>query len=154
VCKELSRDKPDVIDTLCAGGELKHRRVSELTGSEPPYPTHAKPRGYYGGDYSAIPELSPDSPPAELWSPPADESGTDYFVPGPRPRRRGAIHHPSHAANVTDDHARSTADLRPQGHDELDEEQASLEPEVDKRCMRLDLSDPQGKSKAHIAGQH
>ncbi|KAF1921484.1 aspartic peptidase domain-containing protein [Ampelomyces quisqualis] len=81
--------KPTGIDTIVAGGEIKHRRVSELTGSEPPYSPQTKPVGYYGGDHKSIPELSPESYPAELYSPPADGEA-DYFAPGSKPRRRRA----------------------------------------------------------------
>ncbi|KAF2825957.1 acid protease [Ophiobolus disseminans] len=84
-------EKPVDIDTTAAGGEVKHRRVSELTGSEPPYSPQTKPVGYYGGDHKSIPELSPDSTPAELWGSPVDgASEGDYFASGPKPRRRGA----------------------------------------------------------------
>lgn len=84
-------EKPGEIDTTAAGGEVKHRRVSELTGSEPSYSPQSKPVGYYGGDHKSIPELSPDSPPAELYSPPPeDPNGDGYFACGPKPRRRGA----------------------------------------------------------------
>jgi hypothetical protein len=82
--------KPSGIDTIAAGGEIKDRRASELTGSEVGSPQY-KVAGYYGGaDHKSIPEL-PDSPPIELYSPPLDGSGDpDYFTPGPKPRRRGA----------------------------------------------------------------
>jgi hypothetical protein len=83
--------KPAGIDTIVAGGEVKHRRVSELTGSEPPYSPQTKPVGYYGGDHKSIPELSPESHPAELSSPPLEgASENDYFAAAPKPRRRGA----------------------------------------------------------------
>jgi hypothetical protein len=82
-------EKPPGIDTIDAGGEVKHRRVSELTGSEPPNSPQSKPVGYYG--HKSIPELSPESHPAELYSPPADGAiETDYFATAPKPRRRGA----------------------------------------------------------------
>ncbi|KAF2024778.1 acid protease [Setomelanomma holmii] len=87
-------EKPSEIDTTLAGGEVKHRRVSELTGSEAPSSPQSKPVGYYGGDNKLIPpisEMSPDSPPAELYSPPPEGySDVDYFAAGPKPRRRGA----------------------------------------------------------------
>jgi hypothetical protein len=84
-------EKPPGIDTVAAGGEVKHRRVSELTGSEPPHSPQTKPVGYYGGDHKSIAELSPESHPAELYSPPADgTTETDYFATAPKPRRRGA----------------------------------------------------------------
>jgi hypothetical protein len=83
--------KPTGIDTIGASGEIKHRRVSELTGSEAQSPPQFKVAGYYGGDHKSIPELSPDSPPAELYSPPLDcTNEPDYFTAGPKPRRRGA----------------------------------------------------------------
>jgi LPXTG-motif cell wall-anchored protein len=83
--------KPAGIDTIVAGGEVRHRRVSELTGSEATYSPQTKSVGYYSGDHKPIPELSPESHPAELYSPPLDEaSETDYFATGPKPRRRGA----------------------------------------------------------------
>jgi hypothetical protein len=93
--KELQQEeKPNEIDTMVAGGEIKYRRVSELTGSEPPHSPQSKPVGYYGGDNKSIPpisEMSPESPPAELWSPPPEGyNGVDYFATGPKPRRRGA----------------------------------------------------------------
>lgn len=81
--------KPEEIDTIAAGDERKDRRASELTGSEPAQSPRAKTVGYYGGDHKSIPELSPESTPAELWSPPGVE-GADYFASGPKPRRRGA----------------------------------------------------------------
>lgn len=83
--------KPTGIDTIGAGGEIKYRRVSELKGSEAQSPLQSKVAGYYDGDHKSIPELSPDSPPAELYSPPLDGTGEpDYFTTGPKPRRRGA----------------------------------------------------------------
>jgi len=82
-------EKPRGVDMMPASGEVKDRRASELTGSEP-YSPQAKPVGYYGGDHKSIPELSPDTTPAELWSPPDDGSGIDYFAAGSKPRRRGA----------------------------------------------------------------
>jgi hypothetical protein len=83
-------EKPPGVDTISAGGEIKHRRVSELTGSEPAYSPQVKPVGYYGGDHKSIPELSPESHPVELYSPPLDGAENDYFAGAPKPRRRGA----------------------------------------------------------------
>ncbi|KAH7083708.1 aspartic peptidase domain-containing protein [Paraphoma chrysanthemicola] len=87
-------DKPNEIDTMVAGGEIKHRRVSELTGSEPAQSPQTKPIGYYGGDNKSVPpisEMSPESPPAELYSPPPEGfNGVDYFTSAQKPRRRGA----------------------------------------------------------------
>lgn len=75
-------EKPAGVDTIVAGGEIKHRRVSEL--SDTPYTPETKPVTYYGRDHKSIPELSPESHPAEL----ASEQDS-YFVPV-KPRRRGA----------------------------------------------------------------
>jgi hypothetical protein len=90
--KEMKEEeKHGDIDTTAASSEVKGRRISELGGSEDPHSPQTKPVGYYGGDYKSIPELSPDSPPAELWSPPEHGSEQlDYFASGPKPRRRGA----------------------------------------------------------------
>ncbi|OAL05442.1 acid protease [Phaeosphaeriaceae sp. SRC1lsM3a] len=84
-------EKPPGVDTIVAGGEIKHRRVSELSGSNAPYSPPTKPVGYYGGDHKSIPELSPESHPAELYSPPLNGSSEgDYFAMAAKPRRRGA----------------------------------------------------------------
>lgn len=93
--KMLNQGDPAEIDTTAAGGEVKHRRVSELTGSEPPHSPNSKPGGtYYGGDHKRIgpiSEMSPDSTPAELYSPqPGEANNSDYFATAPKPRRRGA----------------------------------------------------------------
>ncbi|KAH5696842.1 hypothetical protein HBI44_101680 [Parastagonospora nodorum] len=82
--------KPTGIDTIGASGEMKHRRVSELTGSEAQSPPQFKVAGFYGGDHKSIPELPPDSPPAELYSPPLDGTNEPDYFTGPKPRRRGA----------------------------------------------------------------
>lgn len=83
--------KPSGIDTIVSCDEVKHRRVSELTDSEPPSSPQTKILGYYGGDHKSIPELSPESHPAELYSTPLDGSSEpDYFAAAPKPRRRGA----------------------------------------------------------------
>jgi hypothetical protein len=99
--EEEQGEKAGEINTVNAGNEVKDlRRASELTGSEP-YSPQTKPVGYYGGDHKSIPELSPDSTPAELWSPPAGDSDGDYFAGGPKPRRRGATRDSSgHATPV------------------------------------------------------
>jgi hypothetical protein len=84
--------KPSEIDTTHAGMEVKHRRVSELTGSEGPQSPKSSTMGYYGADHKSIPpisEMSPDSTPAELYSPPPEgHDGVDYFVAGGA-RRQG-----------------------------------------------------------------
>lgn len=86
-------EKPSEIDTMHAGNEVKYRRVSELTGSEAPQSPKDSNSGYYNGDHKSIPpisEMSPESTPAELYSPPPDSRDTfDYFAAG-RIRRQGA----------------------------------------------------------------
>lgn len=85
--------RPSEIDTMVAGGEIKYRRVSELTGSEAPTSPSSVGATYYGVDnkkYPAIAEMSPESRPAELYSPPLGMENDDYFAAGPKPRRRGA----------------------------------------------------------------
>jgi hypothetical protein len=83
-------EKPPGVDTAEAGGEIRHRRVSELTGSEPPYSPLNKPRDYYVSDHKSIAELSPESHPVELCSPPGDGIQDSYFAGASKPRRRGA----------------------------------------------------------------
>jgi hypothetical protein len=84
------------IDPTLAGQEVKYRRVSELTGSDLPNLPKSPLGGYYSIDHKSVPpisEMSPDSPPVELYSPPpesaGDVDGRDYFTAG-RPHRRGA----------------------------------------------------------------
>ncbi|KAL5119997.1 hypothetical protein ACEQ8H_002095 [Pleosporales sp. CAS-2024a] len=88
---EEQEGKPSGIETFVAGGGMvKHRRISELSGSQG-LGSPQQVVGYYGGDHKSIPELSPDSPPVELSSPPLDGSNEqDYFAAGMKPRRRGA----------------------------------------------------------------
>ncbi|KAF2468803.1 acid protease [Lindgomyces ingoldianus] len=104
--QKAAEQKAAEIDTVDAGNEIKHRRVSELDGEPPGSP---KPDGgYYGRDQKdgVIPfpplheAVEMDSPPAELYSPPIESGGfsslsgqtegTDYFGAGGAPRRRGA----------------------------------------------------------------
>lgn len=91
--KELMQhEKPSEIDTMVAGNEIKDHRLSELDGSEGKSPSTAG-GSYYGGDlkkYPAIAEMSPESQPAELYSPPIGSEQGDYFTSAPMPRRRGA----------------------------------------------------------------
>jgi hypothetical protein len=91
--KALQDSNPSEIDTTFAGTEVKYRRVSELTGSEAPRSPKYSTAGYYGDPKSIPPisEMSPESTPAELYSPPPDgERETyDYFAAG-RVGRRGA----------------------------------------------------------------
>ncbi|KAF2636304.1 acid protease [Massarina eburnea CBS 473.64] len=95
-------EKAQEIDTIAAGTEVKHRRVSELD-SESGGPGSPKPSvgGYYdrdAKDLSPFPPISEmESPPAELYSPPpmantppSDGVVSDYFIAGNRVRRRGA----------------------------------------------------------------
>jgi hypothetical protein len=99
--KEMTQT-PSEIDTTYAGKEIKWRRVSELTGSEAP---QSPKEGYYGHDNKSIPpisEMSPESTPAELYSPPPDGRDTfdSYFVAG-RMRRRGATRDRDSSGNNT-----------------------------------------------------
>jgi len=75
---------PSEIDTTSAGNEVKYRRVSELTGSDAPYSTRGSIPGYYEPDHKSVQpinELSPDSTPAELYSPPPHGGdAVDYFA--------------------------------------------------------------------------
>jgi hypothetical protein len=87
--KSGQEEKPPGVDTVEAGGEVKHRRISELTGSEPPYSPLNKPTVYYGNEHKSIAELSPESHPAELYNP-EDDVQADYFAGTAKPRRRGA----------------------------------------------------------------
>lgn len=85
------------IDPTLAGQEIKYRRVSELTGSDLPNSPKTPLAGYYSTDHKSVPpisEMSPDSPPVELYSPPPEsasdmDGGRDYFTAG-KPHRRGA----------------------------------------------------------------
>ncbi|KAJ4339161.1 hypothetical protein N0V95_007846 [Ascochyta clinopodiicola] len=85
------------IDPTLAGQEVRYRRVSELTGSDVPSSPKTHFGGYYTADHKSIPpisEMSPDSPPVELYSPPPEsasdvDGGRDYFTAG-KPHRRGA----------------------------------------------------------------
>jgi hypothetical protein len=99
--KLLEDGKPSEIDTTFAGTEVKHRRISELTGSEGPQ-SPKDSTGYYHADHKSIPpisEMSPESTPAELYSPPPDNRDTiDYFAAG-RMRRRGATKDRDSSAN-------------------------------------------------------
>ncbi|CAN9396433.1 unnamed protein product [Alternaria alternata] len=85
-------EKPSEIDTTYAGTEIKYRRISELTGSETLQSPKDSTTGYYNADHKSIPpisELSPESTPAELYSPPPEGRETvDYFAAG-RTRRQG-----------------------------------------------------------------
>ncbi|KAJ4406846.1 hypothetical protein N0V91_004276 [Didymella pomorum] len=85
------------IDPTLADQEVKYRRVSELTGSDLPHSPKTPLAGYYTADHKSVPpisEMSPDSPPVELYSPPPEsandvDGGRDYFTAG-KPNRRGA----------------------------------------------------------------
>lgn len=87
------------IDPTMAGQEIKYRRVSELTGSDLPASPKSALGDYYSADHKTIPpisEMSPESPPVELYSPPPESasdldasSNRDYFTAG-KPHRRGA----------------------------------------------------------------
>lgn len=85
------------INPALADQEVKFRRVSELTGSDLPNSPKTPLTGYYSADHKSVPpisEMSPDSPPVEMYSPPPEsasdiEGGRDYFTAG-KPHRRGA----------------------------------------------------------------
>jgi hypothetical protein len=83
------RGETSEIDTALADSEIKRRRVSELTGSETIVSPKSPLQDYWSVDHKSIPpisEMSPDSPPAELYSPPAesasDRESRDYFTAG------------------------------------------------------------------------
>ena len=85
------------IDPTVAGDQVKIRRISELTGSDLPSSPKSPVGDYYSADHKNFPpisEMSPDSPPVELYSPPADSASDvdsrDYFTAGKTPHRRGA----------------------------------------------------------------
>lgn len=88
------------IDPTMAGQEIKYRRVSELTGSDLPSSPKTPLGDYYTGDHKSVPpisEMSPESPPVELYSPPPESASDvdsnvnrDYFTVGGKPLRRGA----------------------------------------------------------------
>lgn len=87
------------IDTMVAGNEVKHRRVSELD-SQPPGSPKSAIAGYYGTrdrkDVSPFPGISEMySPPME--SSPAELSDGDYFTVGGKLRRRAATRESSTA---------------------------------------------------------
>lgn len=87
-------EKSSEIDTVAAGNEV--RRASELTGTDTLYSPKTPTNGYYTNDHKSIPpisEMSPESPPAELYSPPpesANEGDSNDYFGASKPRRRGA----------------------------------------------------------------
>ncbi|KAL1797937.1 hypothetical protein ACET3X_004543 [Alternaria dauci] len=101
---EEEAEKPSEIDTTYAGTEIKYRRISELTGSETLQSPKDSTTGYYNADHKSIPpisELSPDSTPAELYSPPPDgRDAVDYFAAG-RTRRQGGTRDRDSSGNNT-----------------------------------------------------
>ncbi|KAF1924199.1 acid protease [Didymella exigua CBS 183.55] len=96
------------IDPTLAGQEVKYRRVSELTGSDLPNSPITPLTGYYSVDHKSVPpisEMSPDSPPVELYSPPPESAsdvggGGDYFTPGKPHRRSVQRDHASSGQNT------------------------------------------------------
>ena len=63
---------PQEVETVFAGNESKHRRVSELTGSEVGHSRKPSNGDYYTGDrkpIAPISEMSPESTPAEMYTP-------------------------------------------------------------------------------------
>jgi hypothetical protein len=122
-------EKLSEIDNFDEGYEVRHTRISELSGSEPSYPPQAKRVVYYGGDHMSVPELTPDVSP---------ESQTDHGYSGPpeehyvnidpRPRRRGATKCPISGRSTPSDrdsiyehpsgsslHALKEPDVNPKG---------------------------------------
>ncbi|KAG9191289.1 hypothetical protein G6011_09377 [Alternaria panax] len=101
---EEDNEKPSEIDTTHAGTEIKYRRISELTGSESLQSPKDSTTGYYNADHKSIPpisELSPESTPAELYSPPSEGRDTvDYFAAG-RMRRHGVTREYDSSGNNT-----------------------------------------------------
>ncbi|KAF2851536.1 acid protease [Plenodomus tracheiphilus IPT5] len=101
--KKLDHEQTSEIDTTYAGNEVKYRRVSELTGSELQSPKDSA-AGFYSADHKSFPpisEMSPDSTPAELYSPPPEEREPfDYFIAG-RVRGRGATRDRDSSGNNT-----------------------------------------------------
>jgi hypothetical protein len=90
---------PEMTNTEVAGSEVKSHRISELD-SEPPNSPKPSLVGYYdreGKNISPYPPISEmESPPAELYSPPAVAStprseggGSDYFIAGTKIRKQG-----------------------------------------------------------------
>ena len=145
--------RPGEIDTTFAGGEVKHHRISELSGSEVPHSPQTLPTGYYGGSHTSISELPPDSAPAELWSPPSDDldgSTVVSFAVGPRPRRRGAIRSLSPPRHGSDTHDRIAANLGPPQHGGKVRQQTALDQvfKYDKGSLLQDLTEPHGESKS------
>jgi hypothetical protein len=104
---------PQEIDTMQAGDQVKHRRISELD-SEPPNSPKPSIGGYYDrdGKISPFPPINElDSPPAELYSPPPgsfegissdthQSEKQDYFHLGGKVRRRGATRDSPTGANT------------------------------------------------------
>lgn len=101
---------PQEIDTVQAGDQVKHRRISELD-SDPAHSPKSSIGGYYGrdGKMSPFPPITElDSPPAELYSPDPSSFGghsntphsekQDYFAG--RVRRRGATRDSSTGGNT------------------------------------------------------
>jgi hypothetical protein len=100
---EENIEKPSEIDTTYAGTEIKYRRISELTGSETLHSPKDSTAGYYNADHKTIPpisELSPESTPAELYSPPEGHDTVDYFAAGGM-RRHGATRDRDSSGNNT-----------------------------------------------------
>ena len=95
---------PSEIDTTSAGNEVKYRRVSELTGSHAPYSPRGSMPGYYNPSHKSVQpinELSPDSTPAELYSPPPHGGdAVDYFATGAA-RRHGTAKDADPSGNET-----------------------------------------------------
>jgi hypothetical protein len=92
------RGETSEIDTALADSEIKRRRISELTGSDILTSPKSPLQDYWSSDHKSVPpisEMSPDSPPAELYSPPpesaSDRESRDYFTAG-KARRHNSGH--------------------------------------------------------------
>lgn len=80
-----------------AGQEVKHRKASELTGSDLRHSPLGPPAVSLSADHKSvgpISELSPDSPPVELYSPPPEDAcdvdGGGKYSTAEKSSRRGA----------------------------------------------------------------
>ncbi|CAO2655271.1 Nn.00g103350.m01.CDS01 [Neocucurbitaria sp. VM-36] len=164
----LQYEKPSEIDTVSAGNEVKYRRVSELTGSEAPQSPKTSTTGYYTNDHKSIPpisEMSPESPPAELYSPPPDvvnkDNSHDYFgvtlaeLPGDEGRYQNAGQNPDVGRPL---HGRGPSDASlPTNIDEVLASKQKTSPKATKEKLQLaaepgdaTTADESTKSKAAV----
>jgi hypothetical protein len=107
--------KPAEVDTTQAGSEVKYRRVSELTGLEPPLFPKFIPAGYRNGHHNhggPIPETSFETV-STWWDSLPETGGVNYFAAGPRPRRRAATRDDMHYASSLAATYNSTVGVNP-----------------------------------------